>query len=305
MKRSKLALHGQLGFANTRTPIFFYIRNSVVCACLLLGLASLAYAEAPVIDATPSGIYPDQPTMPVAVPVVSHSVEAQLKQLNQKIARLQQANQDLTNLVSMQHREIALLKAKKAYPSAKLHAKLSPVPHHIPVKNKVEQVAPAIHAAPTVHAAPQPKMVVLDQTSQPTNQPKKPVTNPKTEDGYQQAYALVKAQQYSQAIPKLQAYVSANPTGAHAGDAYYWLGQLQAISGNNDKAIEAYTTLVNHYPKAEHVPDAMLQLAAFAKENQQWTQAKQWLNKIIIAYPNSAAVRLAKVRLQQLQDAGH
>lgn len=273
--------------------------------CLLLGLTSLAYAEAPVIDATPSGIYPDQPTMPVAVPVVSHSVEVQLKQLNQKIARLQQANQDLTNLVNMQHREIALLKAKKAYPHGKLHAKLSPVSHHVSVEDNVEQAVPAVHAAPAVHVAPQPKMVVLDQASQSASQPQKPVVSATADDGYQQAYALVKGQQYSQAIPKLQAYVSANPTGAHAGDAYYWLGQLQAISGNNDKAIEAYTTLVNHYPQAEHVPDAMLQLAAFAKENQQWTQAKQWLNKIIIAYPNSDAVRLAKVRLQQLQDAGH
>jgi tol-pal system protein YbgF len=293
-----------------------------------LGGGSL-YAEAPVVDATPSGIYVNQPTMPVASPTVSNRVASVEQQLNAKITHLQQTNQDLTNLVTMQSKQITALKVKCAAPVVHHRIKrqaveqkvvsnepvkktMLPVAHMAPVNSKPAQFAPAMPApAPSsssASSAPQPKMVVLNN-SKPTTKPKPKQavasTSAATDDSYAKVYALVKAQKYSDAIPALQAYVSANPTGKNAGDAYYWLGQLQAIAGKTDEATAAYTTLVNHYPQAKHVPDAMLQLAAFAKEKQQWVQTQQWLQKITIAYPNSAAARLAKVRLQQLQQAGH
>lgn len=115
---------------------------------------------------------------------------------------------------------------------------------------------------------------------------------------YQSAYQLMRDRKYTQAIKQFNDYLNNYPNGASVVEAHYWLGELYAVAGDDDKAIKQFTLIVNQYPKSKKAPEAMLKLGSMANDQQQYTQAKSWWQKLVNQYPTTTAARIAKTQLQ-------
>lgn len=122
---------------------------------------------------------------------------------------------------------------------------------------------------------------------------------------YQAAKNQIDSKNYSSAIKGMNAYLSQYPAGQYAANAYYWLGELYMISGDNQKANDAFTTVVSNYPKSGKVQDAMLKLGMLAMSNQDYAGAKKTFKSLIKQYPGTPAARVAGQQLDQLAQAGY
>jgi len=211
---------------------------------------------------------------------------AYLQQLNvpSKITQLQQTVQDMRGLLEVQGHQIQQLEIQQRNLYGDLDKRLAKLSGERPV--------------------PLPKVAANDQTNG-KNQVQQSADAKKETQMYQDAYTLIKNKKYSDAIQFLNIYLSKYPSGKYAANAHYWLGELYTIAGQNDKARDQLTMVVNGYSDSEKVPDAMLKLGWMAYDNSQWDQAKQWWQTILKKYPDSSAAQLAKSRLQQLQQSGH
>jgi tol-pal system protein YbgF len=119
---------------------------------------------------------------------------------------------------------------------------------------------------------------------------------------YDQAITQIQNKQYSDAIATMKTYLGKySTTGHYVANAHYWLGQLYAVAGMNDKAREELIVVVNNYPSSDKAPDSLLKLGQIASDNNEISQAKQYWQQIMDQYANSAAARTAAVQLQKLQ----
>ncbi|MFH1333789.1 MAG: tol-pal system protein YbgF [Pseudomonadota bacterium] len=274
--------------------------KSLKCFCfaMLMMFPLSLLADVPVMEASPSG----QDGMSQTTSNLDSS--DQFKQMSQqmqylqqmnlpdKIQQLEQAIQDLRGIVEMQGHEIDQLKSQQKSTYSDLDQRLTAV-------SKSSAAAPA--PAPMTDGMNTNTSQAGLQTLQST------ATQASSDEttAYRSAFALIQKKQYTNAIASLQKYLSQYPKGQYAGNANYWLGELYAISGENDQATSALNAVVQNYPNSEKVPDAMLKLGSMAYDQSQWQQAQQWWQKIVNQYPSSSAAQVAKVQLKQLEREGH
>jgi len=134
--------------------------------------------------------------------------------------------------------------------------------------------------------------------------PKVMATAPEThadKTDYQAAYALVQSHQYQAAISAFEQYLTAYPEGQYAVNAYYWLGELYAHNGHDEKAQQSFKTVINDYSGSSKVADATLKLGVIAVNQKQTKAAQEYFERVIAQYPESSAARLAKQELQRMQ----
>lgn len=125
------------------------------------------------------------------------------------------------------------------------------------------------------------------------------------QQAYQNAFKLVQAQQYKKAIAALNSYLNQYPNGKYTARTYYWLGQLFMVTGQNDKAVNNFTTVIDNYANSAKAPNAMLTLGSIEYTQSNWTQARTWWQKIIKKYPASSASKIAANYINNLDKDGH
>ncbi len=119
---------------------------------------------------------------------------------------------------------------------------------------------------------------------------------------YKVAYSALRAKHYDDAKVQFQQYLNLYPKGAFAANAYYWLGELYLLSGNETEASNAFNTVVTKYPHSSKVADALLKKGYMYFSKDQYSEAQKIFNLVQRKYPNTAAAQLAKQRLQQLKN---
>jgi len=117
---------------------------------------------------------------------------------------------------------------------------------------------------------------------------------------YQQAFGLLKAGQYDNAIAGFIGFLAQYPNSAYADNAQYWVGEAYYVTRKFDPAIMEYSKLMQAYPDSPKVPHALLKIAYSYDELGQKTDAKAKLQELIKGYPGSTAAKLAAERLQRL-----
>jgi tol-pal system protein YbgF len=121
------------------------------------------------------------------------------------------------------------------------------------------------------------------------------------QDVYQQAYNLMVAKQYEQALTALQNFVKQYPQSTYVPNALYWQGEIYAMQNKPDQAKIVFQQLLQQYPNDAKAPDAKFRLATMAADNNRLTEARAQLNAIIKQYPNSSTATLATAKLRQLK----
>lgn len=118
---------------------------------------------------------------------------------------------------------------------------------------------------------------------------------------FRDAFELLKAKQYDEAIVAFKKYLDRFPEGRFTVNAYYWLGEVYYLQGNAEPAKVAFERVVKDYPTNQKMPDAMLKLAIIASDGGDKSAATHLFDKIQKQFPGTTAARLAAIRAQELK----
>lgn len=130
-----------------------------------------------------------------------------------------------------------------------------------------------------------------------------PVSVENGEAAYQAALQTLRSGQYEQAIVALASFPQQYPQSSYLPNVYYWQGEANYVVRNFEQAIIAFQMVLDQYPDSTKVPDALLKRGFSEYETGNTDKAQATLNEVLEQYPDSSAARLAKVRLDRIQQA--
>jgi tol-pal system protein YbgF len=124
---------------------------------------------------------------------------------------------------------------------------------------------------------------------------------PESEAAYREAFGMLKAGQYEQAIKGFTRYLQQYPNGQYADNAQFWIGEAYYVMRKFEPAIAQYQKLINNYPDSQKQAHARLKIAYSFDELGRRDQAVQMLTQLKQEYPDSSAAHLADERLQRIR----
>ena len=263
---------------------------ATLASCILLGVAGLAHAAAPVEErseavqpregqaTTRDDIYPRAPR-----PRLEDAEErAGLAALYYRIQTLEEEIRDLTGLVEeLTWRVDRLAKEQRE--------------RYIEIDSRLTD----LRAPPGAVGAPEP-----DELAAPQGAPTDGAA-PATEEGaYRAAFALVTSSRdqptdeqlagYSLAIERFHALIEQYPGGRYTPNALYWIGELQLAMDNLELARQAFVQVTTLHPEHAKVPDALYKLGVVYHRLGDVDRALSYLDRLAGEFPTSAAASLAK-----------
>ena len=203
----------------------------------------------------------------------------QLQQMQQEIALLR-------GMLEEQQNEIQQLKREGLERYQDLDARLSGQAA-LPSANASSSSAPAAAAG----AAPQAPAAQAAQA---------PADPAKEKLFYDAAFDLIKAKDFAKATQAFTAFLQKFPASQYAGNAQYWLGEVNLAQGNLQAAGQAFAQVSVGYPQHAKVPDALFKLADVEQRLGNTAKAKGILQQVVQQYPGSSAAQLAQRDLQRL-----
>lgn len=117
---------------------------------------------------------------------------------------------------------------------------------------------------------------------------------------YDAAFGLIQKKDYPKAAQAFNAFLNKFPNSQYAGNAQYWLAEVNLAQGETNAASDNFNKVLQLYPKHPKVPDAMYKLADIQQRLGNKAKAKELYNGVITNYPYSSAATLAKRSLQSL-----
>lgn len=117
---------------------------------------------------------------------------------------------------------------------------------------------------------------------------------------YEAAFDLIKVKDFDKANQAFSAFLRKYPNSQYAGNAQYWLGEVNLAQGNLQGAGQAFARVSQSYPSHAKVPDSLFKLADVEQRLGNADKAKGILQQVIAQYPGSSAAQLAQRDLQRL-----
>lgn len=117
---------------------------------------------------------------------------------------------------------------------------------------------------------------------------------------YEAAFDLIKAKDFDKASQAFAAFLRKYPNSQYAGNAQYWLGEVNLAKGDLQSAGQAFARVSQAYPSHAKVPDSLFKLADVEQRLGNNDKAKGILQQVIAQYPGSSAAQLAQRDLQRL-----
>lgn len=292
------------------------MRKRILLSGLLCSLTIAAFADAPVVAATPvdtsaqaTATVPAGSTnsasssTPANLSVLQQQVN-NLTKLNiaQQISQLQQQNQDLTGQVQVLQHDMKTLNDQLRNFYQDLDKRITQIINLNPNLNSGSSTpvgsssAPANPSPPAQGATPAPS-----SKPAPANPAQHSSVSSAELSAYQSAFELVTDKKYSQAADGLQAYLNHYPKGAYAANATYWSGEVALIQKDTKSALEDFQQVVSQFPKSAKVPDAKYKIALILLHQGKNDLASAKFKDLQQNFPNSTAAQLASIRLQQMQ----
>ena len=127
--------------------------------------------------------------------------------------------------------------------------------------------------------------------------PTSPGPPPAPRELYSQAYADFARGNYDLAIMGFTEYLKAYPGTDFSDNAQYWIGECLYGKGKYQEGIEAWNTLFRDYPSSDKLPDARVKKGMALEKLGRRSQALVEYRYVIDRFPNSAAARIARERI--------
>lgn len=257
-----------------------YVRLTLV---LLLGASAPGIqAEVPIVDATSTGEsdYRQATAAPAGVasgPMVGSS-SANSAGLLYQLELLQVEVQELRGLVEQQAHQIQQMREEQ-------RDRYLDLDRRITLLNKagnsgVSPVGPVSPANPPSTIGPVPQ---ADEKS-----------------SYQAAIDLVRGKRYEEAADAFSSFIQTFPDGSYTGNAYYWLGEVLVVKGDQQGALTAFGALLERFPQHRKEPDAKYKMGRLYRELGDSAKARNLLEEVVTGYPGSSAAKLAEAELRSL-----
>lgn len=116
---------------------------------------------------------------------------------------------------------------------------------------------------------------------------------------YDAAFDLIKAKDFDKASQAFAAFLRKYPNSPYAGNAQYWLGEVNLAKGDLQGAGQAFAKVSQAYPQHNKVPDSLYKLADVEVRLGNRDKANGILRQVIADYPNSSAAQLAQRQLNR------
>lgn len=116
---------------------------------------------------------------------------------------------------------------------------------------------------------------------------------------YEAAFDLIKARDFDKANQALSAFLRRYPDSQYAGNAQYWLGEVQLVQGNLQEAGKAFALVSQRYPSHSKVPDSLYKLADVERKLGNADKARSMLQQLVNQHPGSTAAQLAQQELRR------
>lgn len=117
---------------------------------------------------------------------------------------------------------------------------------------------------------------------------------------YDAAFDLIKAKDFDKASKAFAAFLGRYPNSQYAGNAQYWLGEVNLAKGDLQGAGQAFAKVSQLYPKHAKVPDSLYKLADVERRLGHTDKVKGILQQVVAQYPGTSAAQLAQRDLQRL-----
>ncbi|VVO82406.1 tol-pal system protein YbgF [Pseudomonas silesiensis] len=117
---------------------------------------------------------------------------------------------------------------------------------------------------------------------------------------YDAAFDLIKAKDFDKASQAFAAFLRKYPNSQYAGNAQYWLGEVNLAKGDLQGAGQAFAKVSQLYPKHNKVPDSLYKLADVERRLGHPDKVKGILQQVVSQYPGTSAAQLAQRDLQKM-----
>ncbi|NNB44320.1 tol-pal system protein YbgF [Pseudomonas chlororaphis] len=117
---------------------------------------------------------------------------------------------------------------------------------------------------------------------------------------YDAAFDLIKVKDFDKASQAFAAFLRKYPNSQYAGNAQYWLGEVNLAKGDLQGAGQAFAKVSQLYPKHAKVPDSLYKLADVERRLGHTDKVKGILQQVVAQYPGTSAAQLAQRDLQRM-----
>ncbi len=207
----------------------------------------------------------------------------QLQQMQDQISRQQGIIEELQNDVSRMKQENL-----ERYQDLDRRINSGAAPAATPDNSSTGGASDAAGAAAGASAAQQPAA-----SGEPADPAKEKLF-------YDAAFDLIKQKDFDKASQAFSAFLRKYPNSQYAGNAQYWLGEVNLAKGDLQGAGQAFAKVSQLYPKHSKVPDSLYKLADVERRMGHTDKVKGILQQVITQYPGTSAAQLAQRDLQKL-----
>lgn len=269
------------------------MRSRRLLTLMALALPLAAVAEVPVIDSSNAGYGSSYPPAGygTAGAYAGGGAKAPASAQSELFMQLQQMQAEIAQLRGMveeQQNEIQRLKQEGLDRYKDLDARLAGGAAGAPAAQN-PPAAGAINAA----AAPVAPAGQQSAAAAPGDPAKEKLY-------YEAAFDLIKAKDFDKASQAFTAFLRKYPNSQYAGNAQYWLGEVNLAKGDLQGAGQAFARVSASYPSHAKVPDSLYKLADVEQRLGNKDKAKGILQQVIAQFPGSSAAQLAQRDLQRL-----
>ncbi|WP_417778240.1 tol-pal system protein YbgF [Stutzerimonas xanthomarina] len=208
----------------------------------------------------------------------------QLQQMQEEIAQLR-------GMLEVQQNEIQRLKQEGLERYQDLDRRLSNASSggSTSQNSSTAGASGAVQAPTGASTAPAPAPAASSQSADPE----------KEKLYYDAAFDLIKAKDFDKASQAFAAFLRKYPNSPYAGNAQYWLGEVNLVKGDMQGAGQAFAKVSQAYPQHNKVPDSLYKLADVELRLGNRDKANGILRQVIADYPNSSAAQLAQRQLNR------
>lgn len=259
---------------------------------LALALPLTAWGAVPVDDNSGSGSSSNPPAGygtagayagggASAQPSAQGQLFMQLQQMQDEIARLR-------GMLEVQQNDIQRMKQEALERYQDLDQRIQAGASFAPANN-----APAAPADQGASNGKPPAQAQVAANAEPADPAKEKLY-------YDAAFDLIKAKDFDKASQAFSAFLRKYPNSQYAGNAQYWLGEVNLAKGDLQAAGQAFAKVSQQYPKHAKVPDSLYKLADVERRLGHTDRVKGILQQVVAQYPNTSAAQLAQRDLQRL-----
>jgi tol-pal system protein YbgF len=155
--------------------------------------------------------------------------------------------------------------------------------------------APAPAAPPVPQAAPQ--AVPAKAPAQVSPAGEAPKTESGVADDFKSGMDAYNSGDMDKAAGYFDKYLTTRPKDKLSDDARYWLGEVKYSKKDYPGAVNEFEALVQDYPAADRVPDALYESGQAFEALADKDRARQYYTRVMDNYPYSEAAKKARKRL--------